>query len=526
MLIPIASIPGTVAGTYYSAVQTDVGVTVFSSVVIPSGMDYYVNATFANGHFPYQCGERLRRCNVTIVRESPGPKVAAVTSLDQGVGLALFNVSTNHTTLVDQYVISLLDFEPTLSCNFTSFVDTVDPIHTDDTGATLYGFCYNFLSMSNSDEVEMWIFKVVVNFNQLNDSHLVLLYRDKSPYGLSSTELSNPFYFGNDVCASPSARVMWHDDGFLYIWRTDTGTFFSFYTEQPLCHADDVSQVELFRGNQLLAYCSNNTVVEIDVCRAGGFTVPSLAYNPTRFYCSRVDNSTYVEQKDHNSILISRNRLEVSFSHSLNTSFCCVDDCLNVTGKIFFISSSTDGTIVFTDILSNSTTILTEGATVPHQVIQNRYILYSNFTSSVLLDMTCPSPTTPVRVFKVPFNLANFAPDNDFSCSTVQPTELAIAPTMEESLNVTTDDISNVTTDNVTVTTASMDIEQTTSVTIATGDLSGWEIVVILVFCAILVVVVIIIIIIIVVVVIKCIPNNQKRYVYLCIEVSCLCATD
>ena len=423
MLIPIASIPGTVAGTYYSAVQTDMGVTVFSSVVIPSGMDYYVNATFANGHFPYQCGERLSRCNVTIVRESPGPKVAAVASLDLGVGLALFNVSTNHTALVDQYVISLSDFEPTLSCNFTSFVDTVDTIHTDDTGATLYGFCYNFLSMSNSDEVEMWIFTVVVNFNQLNDSRLVLLYRDKSPYGLSSTELSHPFFFGSDVCSSPSARVMWHDDGFLYIWRTDTGTFFSFDTEQPLCHADNVSQpqVELFRGNQLLAYCSNNTVVEIDVCMAGGFTVPSLAYYPTRFYCSRVDNSTYVEQQGDNLILVSPSHPDTTLPLPWNTSVRYVVDCVEVNNELFFVRSSSSGTVVYVEVLKSTVITLTESASFNHEIYGDRFLIYSNTTSSVFLDLSCPSPSTPIHVHSEPFSLSTFEVYENFSCLTVQP---------------------------------------------------------------------------------------------------------
>ena len=515
LLTPVASTPGTVAGTYYSAVQTDIGVTMFSTVVIPSGVEYFVNATFVDGEFPYQCGDRLRRCNLTIVRENPGTREIVVAPLDQGVGLTLFIVSMNHTTVVDQYVVTLSDFEPTLSCNFTSFIDTVDPRHVDDAGYTLYGFCYNFLPKSLSDEVEMWIFAFIVNFNQLNDSRLELLYRDNSPYRLSSTGLSNPFLFGSHVCSIPAISVVWYDDAFLYLWRTDTGTFTDFDSEQSLCYGNNVTQVKLFLGSQLLAYCANNTVVEIDVCTAGGLTVPSLA-SPTRFYCSNNDNMMYLEQKGDVLMLILSNRLEIAIPHPLNTSLPYVADCVDINGLLFFVGSSVDGAIVLTDVLNNSTTILSTDTTVPHQVIQNRYILYSNATSSALLDMTCLSPTRPIHVFIELFNLANFSPNDNFSCLSVQPTEPTMNATTEETMNKTTTDIFDVTTDDITVTT-----EQTTSM-VAAGGLSGGVIVGIIFGVGVFIfVVVVAVVIIILVMVVKCIQNKRTRYVYLSNYLAC-----
>ena len=170
-----------------------------------------------------------------------------------------------------------------------------------------------------------------------------------------------------------------------------------------------------------MAYCSNNTVVEIDVCKAGGFTVPSLAYNPTRFYCSRVDNGTYVEQQGDNLILVSPSHPDTTIPLPWNTSFRYVVDCVEVNNELFFVRSSSIGTVVLVEVLKSTVITLTENASFNHEISGDRFLIYSNTTSLVYLDLSCPSPSTPIHVHSEPFSLSTFEAYENVSCLTVQP---------------------------------------------------------------------------------------------------------
>ncbi len=92
--------------------------------------------------------------------------------------------------------------------------------------------------------------------------------------------------------------------------------------------------------------------------------------NSTTFYCSgRKD--TFLEVEAGNLI-----------PFPLDLSLPYVGDCVEINGNFHFIGSSADGSIALTNVLQNFTTILSTDSIVNHQVIDNRFILYSNSTSS------------------------------------------------------------------------------------------------------------------------------------------------
>ncbi len=98
-------------------------------------------------------------------------------------------------------------------------------------------------------------------------------------------------------------------------------------------------------------------------------------------------------------------------------------DCVEIRGLLFFVGSSTNGFTTLTNVLGNLTTILATDAQVNHQLIDNRFILYSNSTSSALLDLSCPEPSVPIHISNVSFELSAFFSNSEFSCFTDQPTQ-------------------------------------------------------------------------------------------------------
>ena len=139
----------------------------------------------------------------------------------------------------------------------------------------------------------------------------------------------------------------------------------------------------------------------------------------TRFYCSG-SRDTYLEVSDN---LIINSSVDYVIPFPLDSSVPYVGDCVEIRRLLFFVGSSTNGFAVLTNVLGNLTTILATDAQVNHQVIDNRFILYSNSTSSALLDLSCPDPSTPIHVSNVSFELSAFFPNSEFSCFIDQPTQ-------------------------------------------------------------------------------------------------------
>ena len=509
-----------VAGQSFLASQTEDGITLSSAIIVPSDTVTTVTATFPNEQFPHQCGvdpsisnigrPNSTRCEVTVFRDSLSSKVAAMVPTVNGAGIVLFD-DDPVLALIDQYMIPL---SPSLDCNLTSFVNLPDK---------LLGVCYGSIT-SGDDETSVQILRVVINFNELNQSTLEKY--SQNMITLSSTEFSNVFYL--PICNGAEPYLYWFDDGFLFDLRTDIQSADEqrYDTDVGVCFAGELRRVIPFRENFLIAYCSNNTIIEVDVCDRGGGTVPFDGPLPTRFYCSGSE-TIFLQQGVENLSLVSSIHQSTSISFPLDPSPNYTGDCIDITDILFFVGSSADGTIVLTNVLDNSTTILAEDATVPHQAIQNRYILYSNSTSSALLDLTCPSPTSPVHVFNDSFHLANFDPNDNYSCNTMQPVEPSATITVtstptEEIMNLTTTEFGPPTTKievirTETIKMSPIEVTPTASVAVngtsPVGGLSGGLIAGVTI--GVILLVVIVCGVILVGMVIKCVKGKKTRYVFL-----------
>lgn len=338
----------------------------------------------------------------------------AVTGLDVGLALAMFNKTSGGLQRVDQYVLQLPEMDPPLTCNLTSLIDITD---SNIAGNNLYVTCENFLPVSHGNEVEMWIFSVSVNFDFLNESQLSLRYSHRLSF--LSTGLSIPFFFDSDIC--PTSRLVWYDDAILYVLRVDSGSgsLDALDTMKQECYGNNVTRVKRLGDDRLVAFCSGDIAVEINVCEAGGDDVPTETY-PTRFQCSE---NVFLEQ--NGSVLMSP---WITIPHPLNTSIRYVADCIEFSSRVYFIGSSDDGTIALSNVLENITTILANGAAVSHRVFDNRFLLYSNVTSTVMLDLTCTEPTNPIQTWNVPFHLATLDLTEQPLCYTANPSPTMAPP--------------------------------------------------------------------------------------------------
>ena len=389
----------TPAGYCFNAIQSpDNSLTISAAAVIPSGNTTYTDVIFPSVQLPSQtCGDRYTRCHVTIHYEEAGTRVAVLVAVGDGAAVALFDQESSSLNFIEQYFVPL---PGTPSCALTTFI--VD-------GVVVYGLCYEIVS---GEEVIVQVFIIFLDFGTLSQSTIISNIGRNTRNTLYISEAFHSTCSG----ATFGTNLYWYGNAFLHSLRIDIDSpLVSMDTNISQCFDNGTQQVVLFQDRYLLAYCGSNTV-EVDICGEAALIVNSIT-----FYCSG-RRDTFLEVGAGN---LSFNNNVIPFP--LDLSFPYVGDCVEINGNVHFIGSSADGTIALTDVLQNSTTILSTDAIVNHQVIDNRFILYSNSTSSALLDLSCPDPSTPIHVSNVSFELSNFSANHSFSCFTVQPTQ---PPTM------------------------------------------------------------------------------------------------
>ncbi len=350
---------------------------------------------------------------MTIHYEDPGTRVAVLVAVGDGAAVALFDRETSNLNFIEQYFIPL---PGTPNCALTTFIAD---------GAMVYGLCYESVS---GEEVIMQVFIILLDFETLSRSIIIShIGRDTG----NRLYISEAFH---STCSGATFATMlyWYGNATLYSIRIDiVSALNSVNTHISQCFNNGTQHVVLLQDSSLLAYCGFNTV-EVDICGSGEAPV----INSTTFYCSgRKD--TFLEVEAGNLRL---NDNVIPFPLDLSLPY--VGDCVEINGNVHFIGSSADGTIALTNVLQNFTTILSTDSIVNHQVIANRFILYSNSTSSALFDLSCPEPSTPIHVSNVSFELSAFSANSGFSCFTVQPTQ---APTTAAIVSTDATDVSDFT---------------------------------------------------------------------------------
>ena len=390
----------------------------------PSGnTTTYTDVVFPSVQLPSQtCGDRNGRCDVSVFTIDGSTRVAVLVAVGNGTVVALFDRLNSGLIFIDQHFF----FLPGITCSLTTFVQ-------DD--IFLYGLCYEFTS--NDGVVLLDVYRTVLNFDQLELSSFDVYIAPRST--------NYDFYISRGFLSSCTGftNVYWFGNAFFYYLRVDISD--SSINDQDIslsdpaieqCFDNGTHQVVIFDDSSLLAYCNNNITVEVDFCQRSEPVVTR-----TRFYCSG-SRDTYLEVSDN---LTVNSSVDYAIPFPLDSSVPYVGDCVEIRGLLFFVGSSTNGLIVLTNVLGNLTTILATDAQVNHQVIDNRFILYSNSTSSALLDLSCSEPSAPIYVSHVSFELSAFFPNSEFSFTdqpTQPPTTAAPVPRVTTNVHMVTTDSS------------------------------------------------------------------------------------
>ena len=397
LLLGTASSDSSFAGHHFIVSQTGSNVTLSTAAVIPSGNTTYRHTIFPDTQLSAQtCGDRFSLCDVTLIVNQSSSRVVALLATEQGAAAALFERADSDLMFMEQYIIPLPNNPP---CTLTAFYIDVSGIW--------HGLCY----VVNGRVVErVNLYTVNIDFSSLSSSTLTMGISADSDYSFG---LSRAFF---SAC-SGFFYVHWFD-GALFFLRVDT-------VSQPVvneeigsyvgdCSLNGARQVVLYQDNTLWAYCQSVTA-QVDICNDFG----RVEVVNTKYFCLG-NESIFLEVQAEN--LQANTLADYAVPFPLNTSVPYVGNCVYINGKLFFVATSEDGMVVLTDVLQNSTTIMTTDAPIDHQVVENRFVSYSTSNSSTLLDLSCPDPTSPILVTNMPYVLSALLANNELSCpTTVEP---------------------------------------------------------------------------------------------------------
>ena len=416
LLLGTASSDPSFAGHHFIVSQTGRNVTLSTAAVIPSGNTTYRHTIFSDTQLSAQtCGDRFSLCDVTLIPDQSSSRMAALLATEQGAAAALFERADSDLMFMEQHIIPLPNNPP---CTLSAFyVDVSDIWH---------GLCYAV----NGGVVEgVNLYTVNIDFSSLSSSTLMTAIRAVSV--VDSFVLSRAFY---SFCDGFS-YIVWFDNA-LFAMRVDIFLSQWAVTQEPgtdveLCSVSGARQVVLYQDRALWAYCQNVTV-KVDICNL------FIENVNTTFFCLG-NESVFLEVRSEYLQVSTIEDYSIPFP--LNMTVPYVGDCVYINSELFFVGTSEDGMVVLTDVLQNSTTILTTDASVYHQVVENRFVLYSTSNSSTLLDLSCPDPTSPILVTDMPYILSTFLANNEFSCLSVQTTEPTTAISLQPQESTTTSDV-------------------------------------------------------------------------------------
>ncbi len=390
----------------FTAFQSGDNLTISAAVVNPSGNTTFIDAMFPGVRLPSStCGDRYSFCHVTTYSDLTGRRMVAVAPAGNGAAVVLFDQQDIELNFVNKMFVPL---PANSSCVLTAFIGD----------SPLYGLCYD-IQLNNLGGI-VKVYKVLFDFEILTESRIAFHSQESNTY-LSISEVFTSSAIGTNLI------VYWYQNAFLFSLEIGSFFFTSLKCQDSnitQCFDNGTRQVTLFQATSLLAYCEASTV---EISLSGNLEDNPPIVITTTFYCSE-KRDTFLQVKDGGLHLNSQADDVIPFP--LDISLHYVGDCVKINEIIFFVGSSTDGTIALTDVLFNRTTILTTNSLVNHQVVDNRFVLYSDPTSSAILDLFCPVPSTPIYVSNMTFDLSSFFANGNFDCLTIQP--MTPSPTTPE----------------------------------------------------------------------------------------------
>ncbi len=151
-------------GTQFTVQQSSNDLVV-SARLISTNISIQRDAIFPGVYLPSTCGDRLWRCRVTLIKNAPNNREVAIVPHSAGIALALFaGINSDRLTLIDQFILGP---QEEVNCSFTSIAKS-----PSDDGRVVS--CVRFTPLAHF-KVDLWLFKVHIDFEDLNQSSLSLL---------------------------------------------------------------------------------------------------------------------------------------------------------------------------------------------------------------------------------------------------------------------------------------------------------------------------------------------------------------
>ena len=446
--------------------------------------------TFDGEYIPHECGPNFKLCNITIVEQNQ--RMVALIPLIRGVGLVLYNHSTNVLQLLEKHVLPIPE---NFRCHMTSMFEL-------RTGRYILGHCLNLMRPRNMNIRHLEIF---INFTNIVSS---VWYKSDERYpseDLYAPDSFSGFEYAPDTsCASGDPYHIYSvDDGYVLDFRKEFSSSRFSYNDYCInrqgCQL--VTKLVYVTRERLAVYCAGGLTVLYDTCSTPTITetksdhcfvyklslkevaVFDTLVNGTPYFCSA---DSYVLHKNNTLTLVRNENSNWTIPLPTPPTDPVVDaSCSNVDNEIFFLSYHQSGETYLIRLNENFTTLIGSSIlerSIPPKIYHQRYTVVNNDSASLVFDISCMEPRVQIDH---PHHLAVVVEGRGTQkceCDTDETTEAsAELPTNGtdaiETLNATTETPSTVTeTLSVTTETPSTTMEtpsatmETPSVTMETAS--------------------------------------------------------
>lgn len=424
---------------------------------------------FHGEYVPHECGPNFQRCNITIVEHNQ--RMVALISLIRGVGLVLYNHSTNVLQLLDRHVLPIPE---SLQCHMTSMFAL-------RAGRYVLGHCLNLMQPRNRNIRHL---EISINFTNISSS---VWYESDERYpseDLYAPDTFSGFVYAPDTsCASGDPYHIYSvDEGYVLDFRKEFSS--SRFSYNPYCINRQgcllVTKLVYVTRERLAVYCAGGLTVLYDTCSTPTITetksdncsinelslkevaVFDALVNGTPYFCSA---DTYVLHKNSTLTLVQNEISNWTIPMPIPPTDPIIDArCSNFDNDIYFVSYHQSGKTYLTRLNENTTNLIGRAIlerNIPPKIDHQRYTVVNNDSASLVYDLSCMEPRVQVDH---PYHLAlvvEVSGTQQCECGTDETTEAgAELPTdgtvATDTLNATSEVPSN--TDATTKISSSTDV--------------------------------------------------------------------
>ena len=318
---------------------------------------------FHGEYVPHECGLNFQRCNITIVEQNQ--RVVALIPLIRGVGLLLYNHSTNVLQLLEKHVLPIPE---NFQCHITSMFKLRARRY-------VLGHC---LSLMQARNMNIRHLELSINFTNIASSVWYESDKRYPPEGLYAPDSFSGFVYAPDTsCASGDPYHIYSvDDGYVLDFRKEfSGNKFIY---DPYCincqGCQLVTKLVYVTRERLAVYCAGGLTVLYDTCSTPTITetksdlcsvyklslkevsVFNTLVNGTPYFCSP---DAYVLDKNNTITLVQNEISNWTILLPIPPTDPIIDAmCSNFDNEIFFLSYHQSGETYLTRVNKNTTNLI------------------------------------------------------------------------------------------------------------------------------------------------------------------------